>query len=1610
MSTRDSFSSSKHSKRVSFCFALLMVSAGTLAMLAPAAVAVDAQVPFTPLATVYAEDFELGAGGWTAGGTASTWALGTPAAASGPAAAFSGLNAWGTNLVGDYANSECSAVTSPPIGLPGAGAAAGDGTVSAARLGFSHWLVAENRYDGAVVQVTTDAGATWSTVAPPGGYPVDLLTSARRCLLGSTEPTPPPMKGWSGTFSTSPSDWRLAEVDLTGFLGQTVQVRFAFASDSSVVKRGWYVDDVLVQVGAGAFADPDTATPDVEAFQPVTTLYAEDFELGEGGWTSGGTASSWAFGTPTTGPSGPASGANVWATNLHGNYNPSECSWLMSPPIELPGAGAQLPDGVTVETARLYLSQWFNAENRYDGGLVQASTDDGATWATLTASPAYNDVGNTAARACLGLSTTDKLQTGTLSTKPDEWLDLAADLTPFLGQTVRVRLAFASDSSVQRVGWYVDDVAIVAGAGARVADTVAPGAPDVVNTTVPYVGIETAYAEGFEDGLGGWTLGQNKVDTRTYLTTFAHGTPAFATGPAAVSGKVWGTNLVGSYVNNECGAVTSPAIDLTGVSGAVSLEYRQWLRTENAYDAGIVSASTDGGATWTILTPTTPNGYPVALNTAARQCFQDVYSSTPPAMRGFSGAMSTTTTAWHNAAFDLSPFAGESVTLRFRYASDSSVVSGAGWYFDNVTLKAGASNVAFYDFESGAQGWTAAPTPITKPMSWETGAPVVGPSGAAAGASVLGTNLDGNYSDGECTSVTSPVIDLTGHSDALSARLSMKQWFSAGSGDAGLVQWRVDGGAWSVLVPEGGYTTTSLSFTARTCMGGLPTAARGYTGALSATGDWSDAVYRLPEAIGHTVQFRLLFAADTITAGPGWYVDEAAVTLGVFGDTVGSMVPAVPEAPPTAFRIGDDRLREALLGKGPHGEDKFLDILVGGPELEIAPQASGDRSFWISYFEDAARPFTDAVVEYVAAKGGETTGVFATSPAVAVRVHRDSLEGLANVRGVERLTLDDDESVQLIAPEIGDEKDGFHAENAQSVPMTQAPDIWSLGYRGEGVKIAIIDTGIHAQHPVFLKAPGCTVSRVEYWKDFVSGLTTPYDDHGHGTHVGGTAAGSTECGGWANGVAPAATLMGIKFLDSGGGGSFANGIASLNWAFNNSADVTSNSWGSSCSASMDTLRTVNNLAKAGMPSVFAAGNSGGAGTIGGPGCAEFAITVGSTDKSMVVSSFSSRGPCTDPTESGVSRICPDVMAVGSGVVSSVPTGSCAMCTPWGYRLANGTSMATPHVGGAVALMIQFKKALTGSDWDTPSKAEETALRLTALDLGATGDDNNYGSGFIQLLPIYNLLANPGVPDVRDLFSTPAADMRVGNTATLGFRVSNTGTGSVDGHFRVALTTPDGTTVLDERDVTLGFGSSAAHSMPFAVTAATAAGTYTYAGDFTYSWVDENDVVHTGEIHRVGTWVVRKVDIRVLRDMPAVADLGVPFTVVLTMENRGNEDASNLVVEETVRDAYAFLPGFPDAFNSNWIYATPAPDSVSKDSRFGRTTLGWNVGDFPAGSTYVVSYTLVPTKTGTFPFIGVAKYLNGAGQAQLVGSVDAQTVVMPSPPSTQATLPVGGAVQ
>lgn len=213
------------------------------------------------------------------------------------------------------------------------------------------------------------------------------------------------------------------------------------------------------------------------------------------------------------------------------------------------------------------------------------------------------------------------------------------------------------------------------------------------------------------------------------------------------------------------------------------------------------------------------------------------------------------------------------------------------------------------------------------------------------------------------------------------------------------------------------------------------------------------------------------------------------------------------------------------------------------------------------------------------------------------------------------------------------------------------------------------------------------------------------DGHGHGTHVAGIIASQDET---RRGVAPGVTIQAIKVLSDEGSGSESDVIAGIEWAVLHGAKVINLSLGGPGAGGYDALaQAVDNAVKSGVVVAVAAGNSGPDFlTVGSPGDARLALTVGATDSDRNLMSWSSRGPTLD------GRSKPDVLAPGDAILSTIPGGWAEM---------TGTSMSTPHVAGVAALLVQA----TGAE---PLLIKES-LRKTALDLGH--GPNKSGAGFIQ---------------------------------------------------------------------------------------------------------------------------------------------------------------------------------------------------------------------------------------------------------------------------------------
>lgn len=290
----------------------------------------------------------------------------------------------------------------------------------------------------------------------------------------------------------------------------------------------------------------------------------------------------------------------------------------------------------------------------------------------------------------------------------------------------------------------------------------------------------------------------------------------------------------------------------------------------------------------------------------------------------------------------------------------------------------------------------------------------------------------------------------------------------------------------------------------------------------------------------------------------------------------------------------------------------------------------------------------------------------------------------------------------------------------------QAPQTWGeYGYRGDGITVAVLDSGIDAAHPALAGSyRGRDGDHASSW--FVvtgENYPTPGDGHGHGTHVTGSITGGAP--GEVIGVAPEAEYIGVKIFNDNGGASEAGILAGMQWVLAPGGDpamapdIANNSWGNSAGNVTTYWDAVAAWRAAGIVPIFANGNAGPLPqSAGSPADHPHSFAVGATDQNDAIASFSSRGPV---FWDGVEHIKPQVSAPGHQVRSAWPT-----ALGEDYRTISGTSMATPHVSGVAALVLSANPGLAVHDI-------EDILEQTARVESHMGrvPNNSFGHGIVD---------------------------------------------------------------------------------------------------------------------------------------------------------------------------------------------------------------------------------------------------------------------------------------
>jgi subtilisin family serine protease len=304
-----------------------------------------------------------------------------------------------------------------------------------------------------------------------------------------------------------------------------------------------------------------------------------------------------------------------------------------------------------------------------------------------------------------------------------------------------------------------------------------------------------------------------------------------------------------------------------------------------------------------------------------------------------------------------------------------------------------------------------------------------------------------------------------------------------------------------------------------------------------------------------------------------------------------------------------------------------------------------------------------------------------------------------------------------------------------NLDMIGAPILWRMGYTGQGVVVAAIDSGVDIRHPALLSTwRGGPNGGPNDWHDSVttdSQTSLPFDVLGHGTHVMGVMVAGNDQNGVPIGVAPGAKWIAAKISDNAGNTQISWIHDAFQWAINPDGDtltadapnVVNCSWDIDTAGhynpNADILQDIQALTTAGIAVVFAGGNSGpNAGTSVSPANYPGAFSVGATDDNDLVTAISSRGPSAYD-----GSMFPAVTAPGGAIRTTDLTGLSNLDT---YLYADGTSLAAPHVAGAFALLLSMNPKLSLAEM-------ENAVKAAALDLGPAGPDNSYGSGRLDIL-------------------------------------------------------------------------------------------------------------------------------------------------------------------------------------------------------------------------------------------------------------------------------------
>ncbi len=372
-----------------------------------------------------------------------------------------------------------------------------------------------------------------------------------------------------------------------------------------------------------------------------------------------------------------------------------------------------------------------------------------------------------------------------------------------------------------------------------------------------------------------------------------------------------------------------------------------------------------------------------------------------------------------------------------------------------------------------------------------------------------------------------------------------------------------------------------------------------------------------------------------------------------------------------------------------------------------------------------------------------------------------AIEQLAQHADIARIDIDE-ERILIDPVEFTDAAEDQLREITYNVTIMNVPQVWEMGFTGQDVVVAVLDTGVNYNHNDLVNNMWEHPDYPFHGWNFTNNSNNPMDFHGHGTHCAGTVAGDGTAGSQ-TGMAPSAKIMALQVLTASGGGTESGVWAAIEFGVEFGADVLSLSlgWQHSWGPDRATWRaTMDNALAAGVVAAVAAGNEGNQqgsypipsnvrtpGDVPAPwlhpdqpdtGTRSAVVCIGATNQSDNIAGFSSRGPVTWQNVSpyndyqyspGEGLIRPDVVAPGVDVKSLRHNNNT------GYTTMSGTSMATPGVAGVMALVLSKNPGMTPEEMS--QLLEETALPLSA------NKSNTFGSGRVDALEAILNTSFPG---------------------------------------------------------------------------------------------------------------------------------------------------------------------------------------------------------------------------------------------------------------------------